>query len=140
MKSPTSSVGIIEPLGMWNGSKTNARRSNATRMAPPIDSVYSRAALLRAKERCLSSTASSASPPPRSGGGGGPPRRAGGPAPRGVGGGPRSPPPRQHGESRFRRVVVLPTPFPPLLAFFLLRGGLALRRVAPAVALGEHVL
>ena len=51
MWSPTSSVGIIEPDGIWNASTTNARSSSATAMATPIDSAYSRKVDLRANDR-----------------------------------------------------------------------------------------
>ena len=54
MWSPTSSVGIIDPDGIWKASTTNARRSSATATATPIDSEYSRTVDLRAKARCLS--------------------------------------------------------------------------------------
>ncbi len=60
MWSPTSSVGIIEPDGIWNASTTNARSKSATATATPIDSEYSRTVDLRAKARCLSIASSSA--------------------------------------------------------------------------------
>src|SRR6185436_3709847 len=59
MWSPTSSVGIIDPDGIWNASTTNARSNSATAMATPIDSAYSRSVDLRANDRWSSITSSS---------------------------------------------------------------------------------
>ena len=59
MWSPTSSVGIIDPDGIWNASTTNARSTSAMATATPIDSEYSRIVDLRANARFWSMRSSS---------------------------------------------------------------------------------